>query len=273
MIGLLVKLGADKIAAAQREGELVRGLIADLTTAKENARQDIALLALNHSVPEERRHLVLDIAERLVLDTLVYVARGRAAADSSCPAVGSVAMKILAQRDAGRARAVRDVLVTRDPACAQQREASLAQDYVLGASASAQVRAALRSDADPAQPASAAVDSQAEAVSRLIAPITSGVAFVQFRGSVQRATIDSLRVGLARAGFVAPGVERVNREFTSGVRYFHAEDRLLADSAAILSKRFIESRLPSALPIPVQDLSRRGFRVPRGQIEVWISVR
>ena len=103
--------------------------------------------------------------------------------------------------------------------------------------------------------------------------MTSSVAFIQFRGAVQRGTMDSLRARLAAAGFVAPGVERVDRQFGSAVRYFHVEDRTVADSAAAIARAFLQPRSSTALPIPVQSMAGRGFRAPRGQIEVWISAR
>ena len=79
LIAFVIKSGADDIAASQRQGELVRSLIADLTTKDQHTRQDLALIALNHSVGEQNPSLVIEIAERLVIDTTGYSSGDRAA--------------------------------------------------------------------------------------------------------------------------------------------------------------------------------------------------
>src|SRR5688572_28149518 len=68
-IAVVIKLGADNIAMSQREGELVIKVMTDLTDTQQVARQDLALIALNHSVSKRNRQLVIDIAERLLRDT------------------------------------------------------------------------------------------------------------------------------------------------------------------------------------------------------------
>ncbi len=114
-------------------------------------------------------------------------------------------------------------------------------------------------------------DSAARAATDLLAPLASNIVYLQFQGAVRRATMDSLRRELVAAGFTAPGVERIEREFTSAVRFFHASDAALADSVA----RMVQARLAARgvrLPaLPVQDLTRRRMPVPRGQLEVWVS--
>ncbi|MCU0627791.1 MAG: hypothetical protein MUF21_15150 [Gemmatimonadaceae bacterium] len=78
VIAFILKTGADDIAAAQQRGELVRSLITDLTTRDQAARQDIALIALDHSIGERTPQLVVEIAERLASDTTGYAGADRA---------------------------------------------------------------------------------------------------------------------------------------------------------------------------------------------------
>lgn len=255
LIALVIKWGTDEIAASHRRGDLVRSLISDLTTKEARTRQDLALIALNHSVGDQNARLMTEIAERLVVDTSGYAAGDRAAIH----ALESVAFQILRERDSTRAKAVQQVLERR---------------FEVRASSDSTTRAALRSTPDPAQAAAPTptADSSAIAVADIIAPIESKVAFIQFQGRVTRETMHGLRAELNRNGFVAPDVERVVFPFNSAVRYFHPEDRAVAESAAAHTLRYLREK-GLVTELPVRDYSNRGFRSPPGQIEVWISIR
>jgi hypothetical protein len=254
VIALMIKTGTDDISAAQGRGDLVRQLIADLTTKDQRTRQDLALIALNRSVGEQTPQLVVEVAERLVLDTMGY-STDRAAAQ----ALGSVAFRILQERDPARADEVRQQLE-------QQFEQIVSSDS-LG-------RAALRSDPDTSRhPAATAGDSTRRAITDVLARVSSSVVYIQFQGGVQRSVVEELRRRLSGSGFVAPGVERITKPFSSAVRYFHPGDSVLADSAARITRAFLEERGLGVGEFRAQNLAALGSRVPRGQVEVWVSVR
>lgn len=69
IIAMAIKFGSDRIAFSLQSGQLVQSLIMDLTTAEQQTRQDVALLALDHSIGNENPPLVSEIAERLFRDT------------------------------------------------------------------------------------------------------------------------------------------------------------------------------------------------------------
>ena len=48
IIGFIIKNGADKIAQANQESEIIQKLISDLTAEKAGTRNDIALMTLEH---------------------------------------------------------------------------------------------------------------------------------------------------------------------------------------------------------------------------------
>jgi len=256
IIAFVIKSGTDDIAAAQHRGDLVRSLIADLTTKEQRTRQDLALIALNHSVGDQNPTLVIEIAERLVVDTTGYSAGDRAAGQ----ALSSVAFLILQQRDSARAELLKEQLQRR---------------FEVQASSDSTIRSALRSAPDTnSRPVVASVSTNAaRAVSDLLAPLSSRVVFIQFQGAVQRQAMEQLRERFSRAGFAAPGVERIATPFSSSVRYFHSEDGALADSVAGITIAFLKDKGLNVTSVPVQNLSRRRLRVPRGQIEVWVSVK
>jgi hypothetical protein len=256
VIAFVIKSGTDDIAASQQRGELVRSLIADLTTKEQRTRQDLALIALNHSVGDDRPDLVIEIAARLASDTTGYAAGD----DAALQALGSVAFQILRQRAPARADSLKEVLQRR---------------FEVQVSSDSTVRAALRSAPDTGSRAlpPASGDSAARAASAILAPLSSRVVYIQFQGTIQRAVMEKLRQRFSQTGLAAPGVERIATPFTSSVRYFHPDDRALADSAAALTRAFLRDERVNVPEVPVQDLSARRLRVPRGQIEVWVSVR
>lgn len=252
LIAVIIKSGTDRIAAAQHRGELVRALIADLTTRDQRTRQDIALIALDHSVGDDNPQLVIEIAERLVLDTTGYSTADRAETQT----LGSVAFKVLKKRNPTRADSLK-------------RE--LEQRFASGVSSDSGVRASLRSDPDTARPL-ATKDSSAQAATSLIRPVSSNVVFLQFQGKVRREAMERLRKSLDEASFVAPGVEYIAKPFRSSVRYFYPEDSLQAARAAKVTTDFLQKERLNAGLVNLQNMSRRGLRVPRGQIEVWLTI-
>lgn len=255
VIALIIKSGADSIASAMHEGELVQSLIADLTTKDETTRQDLALIALNHAVGRRNPELVVEIAERLVVDTTRYSAGDRAAKQ----ALGSVAFDILQKRAPARADSLKKAL--------EQRAVATLSD--------SSTRAAVRSRPDTSRVNTTppGADSAAQAVTDLLAPLSSSVVFIQFQGAVQRSTIDELRSRLDRSGFVAPGIERISPPFASSIRYFHPEDRVLADSVARITKAFVSERRLRVPSIPIWYVANHTSNVKLGQIEVWLSVQ
>lgn len=97
------------------------------------------------------------------------------------------------------------------------------------------------------------------------------VVYIQYRGSVPRSLAEQVRARLAELGFHAPGVERIDRDFDNSVRYFHADDASAAEELARRAGALLAERGCPA-DFPVQDMTRGGFAVPRGQVELWIDL-
>jgi hypothetical protein len=113
VIALLVKVGSDDIAKSLQMGNLVQSLIADLTTKNEQTRQDIALIALNHSIGDKKPKLVVEIADRILQDMLespsTQTSDGR-------KALSGIAFKIIEQRNPERAEEIRKQPFSQDQA-------------------------------------------------------------------------------------------------------------------------------------------------------------
>lgn len=102
---------------------------------------------------------------------------------------------------------------------------------------------------------------------------TKGLVFIQFRGSVQRSVMNELAQMYKQNGFQAPGVERLAGNYQTKVRYFNQEDSTLANQVAEIAKNFfIQKQCPIQQEIKVEKFSKNGKDVPKGQLELWVSL-
>jgi len=240
-IGLLIKTGADNISASYKKGELVQSLISDLAAEDpKNIRQDVALIALNHSLGDQEKQLIIDIAQQIVQE------------NSYDKVAGSVAYRILEQRAPTIAQNIRD--------------------RALLLAASPTVTMEIRSNANPAALTGPPPSPEAAiAEKQFMAKVLPNLILVQFRNEQSRAVFEELRQVLNSKGLIVPGPDRVDASFTSSVRFFHEEDRPLAERVFDETKKFFQSRQISVNPT-IQNLSKSNFKALSGQIEIWIDL-
>jgi hypothetical protein len=248
LIAVFIKIGTDRIAVSQQRGELVRSLIADLTTKDQRTRQDIALIALNHSIGEQNAGLVTEIAERLVVDTTGYSAEDRAANQ----ALGSIAFQILRERDPARATAVQKLVIRR---------------FEETATDSATRAALLPSDTTQR---SDSVGTVTDLLARVNSP---SVVFLQVGNNVPSELVAQLQARLIRSGFAVPAAQLIQgSNIPSSVRYFYATDGEVANRAGdVLNAVLRESGFE--VPPRVQFISGFEGRARRGTLEIWIGSR
>ena len=241
VIAFVVKLGADNIANSLQTGQLVQSLIADLTTKNEKTRQDVALIALNYAVGDQKAGLVCEIAERIFRDREEGDSGGGVDEKQS---LGSIAFATIAHRCPERADQIREALL-------KDSEAS---------------RARLRSDPDSSRPSERQIAPQAQLLARAFKKLV----YIQFTGEANRELARDLGKAFTEQGFAAPGVERVAAEFATSIRFFHADDQLLAEQARQVTETFLRDR-GFLSDVKVEDLSGSKFKVPIGQVEAWIN--
>lgn len=235
VLAYVIPTASQRIAASLDTARLVQTLIADLTTANEQTRQDLALIALNRSVGDHNSALVTEIAERIYFDL--------SARDTLQQGFGRVAFSVLASRDPERANFVKDSI---------QAEADSARGQIVSTPNIDSVGTTMPSP-------------QGE----LIARIHSKVAYIQFAGERERALAEGLKGELAAAGFYAPGIDQVDGVYNNWIRYFHDTDAANAQRAKDIVERYLRAN-GREVQFRVQNLSPRGFRAPEGQIEVWM---
>jgi 5-carboxymethyl-2-hydroxymuconate isomerase len=182
--------------------------------------------------------MVAAIAERLFRDT-------QDRDSTNTHALGSIAYKVLQHRDSERASQI-----------SAQLDSLIAQS-----------RATLVSNPDTAVIA----QQQAPADAQLVTRVFSNVVYIQFMHENERQLASQLRAELNAADMHAPGIELKQGNYKNWVRYFHADDRALAETVAAQAAR-LASKPGHAVTFRVQDLSAKSFRAPKGQVEVWINL-
>jgi hypothetical protein len=237
VLTFVIPKASERIAAAVDTGRLVQALMSDLTTADQQTRQDLALIALNRSVGNHNSLLVSEIAERIFLDLTKR--------DSMHHDLGRVAFSVLRSRDSIRASILDDSLSTAADSARTQIVSPPSFDTL----------------------AKAAPSPQAQ----LIARIHPLIAYIQFKNEADRELAENLRKRVEEAGFWAPGVEQVDGEYKDWIRYFHDSDRAVAGRAREIVDRFLQSA-GRPREVKLQNLSRHGFRAPEGQVEIWLRL-
>lgn len=198
----------------------MQSLISDLAAEDpKHIRQDVALIALNHALEEREKSLIVEIAQQIVQESEYQ------------KVAGTVAYRILEQRAPEVAQNIRN--------------------RALLLAASPTVTAELRSNANPAALTGPPVPSPSPEVvvpeKQLIAKVLTNLIFVQFRNEQSQPLLDELRQALNKNGLNAPGVDRVDANFTSSIRYFHEEDRALAERVLDETKKFFQSKQMSVI--------------------------
>ena len=93
LIAIVLKLGADKISSSLQTGQLVQSLISDLSSPDTTKiRQEIALVALDQTLWNQNKELVLKVCERIIKNI-----------DQYDQITGMLAFEILESRDSLRA--------------------------------------------------------------------------------------------------------------------------------------------------------------------------
>ena len=240
LIALFLKIGADKIAVSLETGSLVQSLITDLTTLNQKTRQDVALIALDHTVGDEKPQLVSEIAQRIFED---LVKSNPSEQDS---ALGSVAWKICLRRDPQSAE--------------QQREQMLI----------AQVNELQKLRPQEGKGAKPQIEKPT-VKTRLLSETFPNLVYIQFQPEDQRERMESLRNYLNQNGYYAPGVEHVKDNFNPGVRFFHPGDATLAEEVARVTETFMQEK-GRELKLRIIDLSGKGYKVREHLVEIWLKL-
>ena len=108
------------------------------------------------------------------------------------------------------------------------------------------------------QPISQSIDTiQAKSISLIL----KKVAYIQYSNRNKKNEIIEIQKKLKLKNWIVPGLENVKGAYKNTIRYFHEEDKAMANQAnELLDNKFY--------PQPVRNFESK---VPKGQIEIWIN--
>jgi hypothetical protein len=238
-----ITYGANKISAALHTGEFTQKLLTDLARvdSSSNLRHEIALAALNHTVWEQNPKLVWEVCARIITNTdFKTVDR-------------TYAFKILKERDSTQALN----LVRTFPSVTSPK--NLPVDSL---------KSPQTKDTIAATPSQAGRGPD-EAYHDIVENELGNIVFIQFQGDIQRSVIKRLQDELNATGYNAPGVDRVEGDYSNEIRYFHKEDAAFAIKVCEITQQFL-MKTGKDSQLNCRDLSVKKFQAPKGQVEVWL---
>jgi 5-formyltetrahydrofolate cyclo-ligase len=245
LIAIVLKFGADKISSSLQTGQLVQSLISDLSSPDTTKiRQEIALVALDQTLWNQNKELVLQVCERILLDTKYE------------NITGSLAFKILKSRAPVRAGVL------------EKRIEQIIEDK-------------LRTHTTPPDSSDDLVNEVQQDVpdyniegSNILARVKKNKLYIHFANEENRQRIRQLQRDLKLAGFYAPGIENVKGNYKLDIRYFHKEDSILTGSIVQIIKNFLDGE-----GINIKSVSIKNFRGTKyqtdatvGLVEIWINL-
>lgn len=267
-IPIVIGYGADNISQSMQRGQLIQSLTDQLVAI--NTKRDIALIALNAAIPEKEKCTILwrwgceneldpkVLEEDQVLNIAEFLTE-RAILDAKkqgrSPNLSEtdVAKKIIIHRTNDKyyynkfQPDIDDLnnLVPSEPNLQSSKE-KIAQKANIS-----ELLAVI-------QPSTATPEN-----SRL-----NGVKLVYIQYRSDKAKAEKLQKALQNENISAPGIEQVQRISKNEIRYANKADLILAQNLRDLLKNKTGIRIQDEDLI---DLSTRGYRVPSGQLEIWLK--
>jgi hypothetical protein len=265
-IPIVIGWGANHISQSLQKGQLVQSLIDDLIAT--DAKRDVALIALNDAIPIEKKCTVLytwgcqyDPEKDPVVNIAMAIVKNSvrdATQQGKSPEEIEVAKKIIALR-AG------EEFYSKNFGNSYHQLASSSQRQVI-------------SNAQPKQLSPDEIASKAN-TSQIIAAIQplptqttnnslDGVRLVYIQYNNDQTKAANLQKVLQAQNISAPGIEQVKGIKDNDIRYSNPSDLQLAKN--------LQNFLRDKAGVQIEDnnlidLSKNGYKVPPGQIEIWLK--
>jgi hypothetical protein len=272
-IPIVIKFSADSVSSSLQRGQLIQSLTTQLVEGQ--AKRDIALIALDSAIPEKEKctlfwfwgcendlepknleeDQVLGIAEVLVDRSIEDVKKKVRSLD---PAEIKIAKKIIILRTnedyyRNKYGEIFDAIATNKKPTSDQNLKSTPQEKV----SKAQISETLSAIQPPVQPNIA----NSTNVSDL-----SGIRLLYLQYQSNEKQAKKLQQDLSDAGISVPGIEKIKEIKENDIRYSNAADEQLASKL----KDFLERKEGIKINKLI-DLSKAGYRVPSGQVEIWLK--
>lgn len=233
-IGVILAVGTSKITKSLETGRLVESLIVELSAPDSSStlKQDIALITLDHTLFDDNPALVMDICKKVVISKKYN------------PSTSNTALEIIQKHD----NQLYDTLIKND-----------------------ELKTKLSHIIDKYRDSSLNKDLELAEI-KFFEHVFKNVIYIQYRNKDNKQIIENLRSYLNNIGYNAPGVELINRDFGNSIIYFNKLDSTLANTVYSNLKQFIKDNELRLDNVEIKDYSNKGFKVVKGQIEIWLNI-
>jgi hypothetical protein len=265
-IPIVIGLGANDIAKSIQTGQLVQSLTDQLAAI--NTKRDIALIALNAAIPEKEKCTILwtwrcenDVDPKVLEEdevlSIAELLMERGILNAKKQARNSWETKI-AQK----------IIIHRTNEDYFNNKFGSSLNYLKSL-----VPSALNFQSSKVEIAQKANISEFLAVIQSPSAIPknfslNGVKFVYIQYRSDTAKAEGLQQVLKNENISVPGIEKVQGISKNDIRYANEADRVLAQNL----RDFLKNRTGIQIEDKdLIDLSTRGYRVPSGQLEIWLK--
>jgi hypothetical protein len=249
VIAFVLDIGSKRIAQSNEESKIIQSLIEDLTTKQAESRNDVALLSLEKYLVSKTDDKNFERNKAYITEVAETILRQRIHDDQSFSLESSIPFKIVNKYDTAEA----NIVLTEYTQNKRDSSIAINQSVPLTAAAVAKL-----------QPI---VQSKNATEANVISSFNKKICYIQYNDSTAADKIRSFQTVLKSKQWIAPGIDYVSGNYDNIVKYFNAEDSQLAEKCAALAKASFNDDF-KIVPI----LSSK-YKVPQGQLEVWINVK
>lgn len=259
LIPIVIGVAAANVADSLKRGQLIQSLVA--TLSERDSKRDISLVALNEAIKVRKKCFLFIFACR---------------PDTDNDPVSQIAVLLIRssiEEAKGRNQHPRELAVAKHILTKSERANPSFYDKEFGfleQSAQTKARSSVSGVAKtPEQASESASISQALAT---LAPastpsqVLEGVRLVFIQYEKQADLAKRIQASLKSNNVSAPGTEQVQGVRAASIRYSGPADRAAAEGL----QKFLRDKIDISISDLI-DLSNSGYRVPRGQLEIWIQ--
>ncbi len=249
IIAFVLDVGSKRIAQSNEESKIIQSLIEDLTTKQAESRNDVALLSLEKylvSKPDEKN---FERDKAYITEVAETILRQRIHEDSSFSLESSIPFKIVNKYDTTQA----NIVLTEYSESRIDASKTVNQNITLTAKA-----------VDTLQPL---VQSKNATEANVLSSFNKKFCYIQYNNSAAAGKVRNFQNTLKSKEWIAPGIQYVDGNYDNIVKYFDADDKPLAEKCAALAKANFNNDFKT---VPI--LSSK-YKVPKGQLEVWINIK
>ncbi len=266
-IPIVIKLGADSIAQSMQRAKLIQSLTTELVAGK--TKRDIALIALNTAIPNKEKCNKLwfwgcqnDLEPKtLAEDEVLGIAE----------ALTKRAIRDAEKQD--RSLNLEDLEVARDIIIYRTHEEYYNEKFKPDIDRLTLLRAISSQDLKPTKEEilKKAEISEVISILQLSSTATSDsslkgirIVYIQYNSNKDKA--EELREALQEKNISAPEIDKIDGIEKNDIRYANSADKKIAEEL----KKFLETEKSIKVESLI-DLSEKGYRVPSGQLEIWLK--